>query len=347
MLPRYGKVGASSRVRIYQYVPSLRGEFDVHVAPFFQDTYLEALYRGKRDLPGIVAAYARRLKAAFEMHRFDLAWVEAELLPWIPWPLENLLTAAAVPLAADYDDAIFHRYDSHSFAPVRSLLGRKIASFMRRAKTVLAGNQYIASYARQAGATRVHLVPTVVDTSRYEAHHARRTHGFTIGWIGTPSTQHYIGLAGEALRFAHRSLKARIVLIGASRNPLADTPVELRQWRESTEATELAEIDVGIMPLSDSPWELGKCGYKLLQYMACGKPVVASPVGVNREIVEHGVNGYLASTSGDWIDAFRALHGDLNRASKMGSAGRAKVERAYSLAAVAPRVARILSEAAG
>jgi glycosyltransferase involved in cell wall biosynthesis len=281
----------------------------------------------------------------FALRRFDLVWAEAELLPWVPWGIEKLLARNATALAVDYDDAIFHRYDSHASALARRLLGTKIAACMRHANAVLAGNEYIASYAREAGSRRVHVVPTVVDISRYAPRVRRSSSRLTIGWIGTPRTQHYLDLAAEALEFAHRSLGARIVLIGANRSPLPDIPVELRPWHESTEAAELGEIDVGIMPLVDSPWELGKCGYKLIQYMACGKPVVASPVGVNRDIVEHGINGFLATSAEDWINAFRFLESDPARACAMGGAGRKKVERHYSLARSAPRVSRILDEA--
>lgn len=345
VLSRYSALGASSRLRMFQYVPHLRKYWDIDIAPFFGDGYLEALYSGRRDVLQIAASYARRLSATFRLGRFDLAWVEAELFPWMPWSIEKLLVSKGTRLAADYDDAIFHRYDSHPWGLARTVLEGKIAAFMRLAKAVLAGNEYIASYARRVGSKHVHIVPTVIDTSRYEPRSERDSTRLTIGWIGTPKTQHYLELVADALAFAHRSLGARVLVIGASGNPLGATPVEVRPWNETTEAADLSEIDVGIMPLIDSPWEWGKCGYKLIQYMACGKPVIASPVGVNCSLVEHGVNGFLASDTHEWISAFRALRGDQALAAQMGEAGRGKVERDYSLSALAPRVARILSEA--
>jgi glycosyltransferase involved in cell wall biosynthesis len=331
---------------MFQYLPYLREDWDIHTAPFFTNRYLSDLYRGTRDPLEIAASYVRRLRTALRLGRFDLAWVEGEFFPWMPWAIEKMLAGTDTPLAADYDDAVFHRYDSHPSAVARRLLGRKIAALMRTASTVLAGNEYIASYARAAGARRVHVVPTVVDTSRYEPRIERDSSRLTIGWIGTPKTQHYLRLVAEALEFAQRTLNAKVVAIGAAGNPLDKLPVEIRAWHETTEAAELRAIDVGIMPLVDAPWELGKCGYKLIQYMASGKPVVASPVGVNRQIVEHGIDGYLARGPEEWISAFRLLHEDPRRASVMGSAGRAKVERCFSLAAMAPRVTKILREAA-
>jgi len=218
---------------------------------------------------------------------------------------------------------------------------------MRHASTVVAGNEYLAAYAERSGARRVEILPTVVDTSRYEAVDGRQADRFTIGWIGTPKTQHYLRLVADALDVAYRELHARIVLIGAAGVPIINTPTEVRPWTESTEANDLKALDVGIMPLVNSPWELGKCGYKLIQYMACGKPVVASPVGVNSKLVEHGTNGFLASTTEEWVHAFRSLRTNPDRASEMGKAGRIKVERSCSLAALVPRMQRVLAEAIG
>ena len=331
---------------MFQYLPYLQSTWEIQVAPFFADGYLAGLYGGRRHVIEIFGSYARRLSALLHLKRFDVAWIEAELFPWIPWAIEKILAGGRTRVVADYDDAIFHRYDNHQSSSVRYLLGRKIEAFMRHATTVLAGNEYLASYARAAGASRVHLIPTVLDTSRYGASRpTERSAQFTIGWIGTPKTQHYLDIIAEPLRAASRELDARIVAIGGVPSPRGAL-YETRPWNEATEAAELSAIDVGIMPLLDSPWERGKCGYKLIQYMASGKPVVASPVGVNCRLVEHGENGFLAATPEEWVNAFRFLKADPLRSANMGALGRAKVEREYSLSSVAPRVARILSEAA-
>ena len=113
-------------------------------------------------------------------------------------------------------------------------------------------------------------------------------------------------------------------------------------WDEATEVDMLQQLDAGIMPLPDSPWERGKCGFKLIQYMACGLPVVASPVGVNREIVEQGVNGFFASTPEEWEQALRTLLLDTILRERMGQAGRKKVEERYSLQMTGPRLAALL-----
>jgi len=138
----------------------------------------------------------------------------------------------------------------------------------------------------------------------------------------------------------------RVVAIGPKPAHFQQLPIEVRPWSEGTEAAEIQQFDIGIMPLSDSLWERGKCGYKLIQYMACGKPVVASPVGVNTEIVRDGKNGFLASDSRSWLEALMRLTSDADLRRRMGHDGRVAVEERYCLDVAAPRVEAILRKAA-
>ena len=138
---------------------------------------------------------------------------------------------------------------------------------------------------------------------------------------------------------------ARVVLVGAGLVDLSSVPVEIRPWSYSEEVTEIQQFDVGIMPLPDAPWERGKCGYKLIQYMACAKPVVASPVGANCDIVKQGVNGFLASTQAEWIDALNTLRSQPEVRVRMGSVGRCDVESKFCLRVTAPRLLALLREA--
>lgn len=351
-LARYGRLGASSRVRGYQYLPYLReAGLDITVAPLLPDSYLTALYAGRRpDLIVILAAYARRIGTLLQRQRFDVLWLEYEAFPWLPAWLEALVLAGNTPYVVDYDDAIFHRYDQHSNQWVRRWLGNKIDRVMRRAAVVTCGNEYLAARARQAGARRVEILPTVVDLTRYyrcdRPREQSRNSVPVIGWVGSPATSHYLEQIRQPLMEVCRGGKARIHLVGA-RDPLwSDVPYEVLPWSEDSEAAMLDTLDIGIMPLHDTPWERGKCGYKLIQYMACGKPVVGSPVGVNRQIVSHGVNGYLAESTAQWGDALSRLLGDADLRLRMGAAGRALVEQSYSVQVTAPRLAALLRMAA-
>ena len=351
LLSRYGRQGASTRLRALQYLPHLASDgIDVTWAPLLDDAYLEALYgAGRRPWPQVARAYLKRLGRLLEAKRFDLLWIEKELFPMLPATVERLLAAAGVPYVVDYDDALFHNYDLHRRTLVRRLLGRKIDRVMARARLVIAGNDYLAARAEEAGARWIEQLPTVIDLDRYPALPDTApdpARPFTIGWIGSPHTAAYLAAVAEPLRRLLARRAVRLVLVGAGRGAPADLPAAVRPWSEAGEVADIAAFDVGIMPLPDAPWERGKCGYKLIQYMACAKPVVASPVGVNRQLVTPGVNGYLATTAEEWMNAMDRLQTDRALGQRLGAAGRALVVERYCLQAAAPRLAALLRRAA-
>jgi glycosyltransferase involved in cell wall biosynthesis len=343
MLTRYDRKGASSRVRSLQYVPFLKKKgWQVKVRPLFSDAYLEALYgkggRGKIVLLG----YLRRLLDLARAKAYDLIWLEKELFPYLPAYAEYFLKVLGFPYVVDYDDALFHRYDNHRWWVVRTVLGRKIDMVMRHATLVIAGNEYLAQRARAARKQGVAVVPTVVDLDRYVKTKSKETHHLTIGWIGSPTTSRYLTQIAPVLTSVAIDQNVRIVAVGAAQDDLKGLPIDVWDWSEATEVESIRSFDIGIMPLPDEPWERGKCGYKLIQYMACCKPVVASPMGVNCEIVEHGVNGFLVSTQEEWIESFRLLKADPKLRRRMGEAGYQKVVKKYSLQVTAPRLAELL-----
>jgi len=316
---------------------------EVTSVPLLDDGYLADLYAGRpKHVLRIVGAYGRRLWQVLGCFRFDLLWIEYELLPWLPAWGEALLARVGIPYVVDYDDAVFHRYDLHQNILVRTALGGKIDLIMRKAALVIVGSDYLADRARRAGAKRIEYVPTAVDLNRYQLGGEANNSLYTVGWIGSPITTPYLGLVRAALVETCKSGSGRLIVVGAHESTLLDgVQTVFRPWSEETEVAEIQHFDVGIMPLPDEPWERGKCGYKLIQYMGCGRPVVASPVGANAQIVEPGLNGFLATTTADWIDALRALR-DAALRERMGRAGRAKVERDYCLQVTAPRLAALL-----
>jgi glycosyltransferase involved in cell wall biosynthesis len=341
-LPRYQRLGPSSRVRFYQYYPALRGQgFIIHDTPLLSDDYVRRLYTDQPVRIGdVLVAYLRRLAALLHARDFDLLWVEKEFLPWMPAWIEELL--ARQPYVVDYDDAVFHRYDLHRSALIRRLLGRKIDRVMQNAALVVAGNEYLKERAVSAGAKRVEILPSVVDADLYAPALARAS-GFTVGWIGSPVTARYLDHIRPALEMLINGGQAQVSLIGAGEAiKWENANVHTLPWHEESEIQNIQRFDVGIMPLVDGPFERGKCGYKLIQYMACGLPVVASPVGVNRQIVEHGVTGFLAESEQDWQRALMFLRENPAKRREMGLAGRAKMERGYSLKATAPKLADLL-----
>jgi glycosyltransferase involved in cell wall biosynthesis len=212
---------------------------------------------------------------------------------------------------------------------------------------VVVGNDYLATHARRAGARQIAHIPTVIDLTHYTV--APSPDGpFSVGWIGMPPTAKYLDQIQDALVEVCRDGDVRITLVGVTPEHVnfGGFPLETRPWSEATEVIELQRFHAGIMPLLDEPWTRGKCGYKLVQYMACGLPVVASPVGANTQIVEPGVNGLLAKTPADWVHALRTLKSSPDLRARMGQAGRAKVEAEYCLQVTAPKLLALLGSAA-
>jgi glycosyltransferase involved in cell wall biosynthesis len=353
ILSRHEPQAASSRLRTFQYIPALQAAgAEVCNRPFFDAKYLRRLYgtrsRGSADL---LRAYALRAAALWDARRHDVVWVEKELLPFAPPWFEGHLARLGVPYVVDYDDATFHTYDEHRRPLIRRWLGRKLEPLLRGADAVTVGNHYLGDYAAAHGAKRVVRVPTVVDLTRYRlgaavaGAAAQADRPLRVGWIGTPATAKYLELLREPLQRVARTRAVQMVTIGAPAGTDLGVPMEVRPWTEASEVESLASIDVGVMPLPDEPWERGKCAYKLIQYMAMAKPVIASPVGMNRELVTPEF-GALAASADDWVRALDTLAADRALGARQGEQGRRCVEGTYSLQAQAPVVVGLLKAAA-
>ncbi len=224
------------------------------------------------------------------------------------------------------------------------MLGGKLKPLLKRADLAICGNAYLQDYASRY-CRRTEIVPTVVDTDVYKpAMEPNADRPVTIGWIGSPSTWTFVKPLIPLLTDLAVRLNLTVRAVGAG--PQMDIPprFEFLPWSEEEEIRLIQGMDIGIMPLPDEPWARGKCGYKLIQYMACGLPVIASPVGVNADIVDHGSNGFLASVPQEWAAAVTALTENAALRLTMGAEGRRKIERAYSLAAHGPRLAAMLRE---
>lgn len=340
-------MGASSRLRTLQYLPLLEQQgFEFTVRSLFDEDYLKNLYSHEdRSKLAIARHYTKRFFTLFSVHNYDLIWIEKELFPYLPAFAERTLAFIGKKYIVDYDDAIFHNYDMSNNKILRQILAKKIDSVMENASCVIAGNAYLAERARHAGAKHIEWVPTVVDRSRYTS--LPKIDGATkvIGWIGSPSTQKYIIDIKEALYAVCKRHSVRLLLVGANPNimdQLQGIEVDVIPWSEDKEAQLIQQMDIGIMPLIDGPWEKGKCGYKLIQYMASGIPVIASPVGVNIDIINSSYCGYLANNLEEWAGSLNLLLSDVEKRNTMGDEGRKAVEDIYSLQVQAPVLARIL-----
>ena len=346
---RYSTLGASSRLRSLQYLPWFEeAGIKCVLSPLIDDKTLWTFYQtGKYSPFHLIRAYWRRIKQLLNKKSFDLIWIEKEALPWLPtWFERNLL--GKTPYVLDYDDAIFHNYDQHTFPVVRYLLGQRIDQLMSEAALITAGNAYLAQRAIKAGARNVEIIPTVIDLERYPLKTTTITDNDIprIVWIGSPHTLKYLKLIEKPLATLSQKFTFKLRIINSINLELAGVDVEFVPWTETTEVASLQDCDIGIMPLVDSHWERGKCGYKLIQYMACSLPVVASPVGVNTEIVRDE-NGYLATTDEEWIEELGLLLSDKSLRCKMGSSGRKRVEEEFCTQQIAPKLIHSLKQVKG
>jgi glycosyltransferase involved in cell wall biosynthesis len=198
---------------------------------------------------------------------------------------------------------------------------------------VIAGNSFLADYAARFN-HNVTVVPSSVDVAAYP----RSVNSNVIGWIGSRTTLPYL----SPLKPVFETLDVKPRVIGSGDPTQLGFETEFRPWLPETEIKELSQFGVGIAPLPDTPWEHGKCGVKILQYMACGIPVVASPVGVNAQLVVNGVNGFLAKNTEEWTTALRTMIADSNQRQQFGAAGRTEVEKHYTVQAAAAAVNSVL-----
>ncbi len=330
---KYTRKGASSRLRSFQFIPYLeRSGCDVSVYPLFSDTYLEKLYSKQNIGKWLVAkAYLNRFIQLGSARRFDVIIIEKELFPYLPAWAEMLMGKIGIKYIADYDDAIFHNYDLHEKNVVRFMLRNKIPMVMKYARAVTVGNKYLYAKALQSKARDIYRLPTVVDVDRYSKKDFFTPTTVTLGWIGSPSTLKYLKDILPVIGRLAKKYDIRLNVIGGNENLKADFLINTIPWSEETEADEILKFDIGIMPLEDSLWDKGKCAYKIIQYMACAIPAVASPVGMNNEVIQHGVNGYLAPGYKEWYSHLESLIVDAHLRKAFGAHGRVLVEEKYSL----------------
>jgi hypothetical protein len=236
-------------------------------------------------------------------------------------------------LVLDFDDAIWLPRVGGS--RLLRVLHRETAvqDILRCAAAVIAGNDFLAEYAGRFN----HNVTVVPSSIAAEAHKSMANSNM-VGWIGSRTTLPYL----KPLRPVFETLGVKPRVIASGDPSQLGFDVEFRPWRLETENEELSQIGVGISPLPDTPWERGKCGVKLLQYMACGMPVVASPVGANANIVTHGVNGFLATQTEEWTTALRRLVADPDLRRQLGAAGRETVATRFSVQRAAETITSVL-----
>lgn len=345
--------GAGCRFRISQYLPYLSAQgIDVTVAPFYDREFFGLVYQPGRHMRKallFVKQAAARVMAIARADRFDAVWIYREALPLGPPVLEWVLSVCRRPLLYDFDDAVFLTNTSEANRYLAALkFPWKTDWIIARADQVTAGNEYLAAHARTLNRS-VQVIPTAVDTEVFVPRAGRRDGEAppVIGWIGTPTTAPYLRMLGEPLLALARQQTFTLRVSGGRADSMApQIRVEHLPWSLDQEVTLFSTCDIGVYPMPDDEWARGKSGFKAIQFMACAVPVVASPVGINAEIIEHGVNGFLASTPDEWTRTLGMLIADPALRQRIGAAGRRTIEARYSIRVNAPRIAAALRQTA-
>jgi glycosyltransferase involved in cell wall biosynthesis len=322
----------STRYRVHQYLEGLSYDgFDVEV-------FLSGgLTLGRRY------ELLKRARAA------DVVYVQKKLFNRAFLPL---LARANPNLLYDFDDAGFAvepwETKPRGMAPGSPPTIKRLNAVLKRARGVVAGNEFLASYASQYNGA-VHVLPTPVDTGGASPADAGGAVGTgRIGWLGTSKNLFYLKRIGPALGGIRRAFPdARLSVLSNAEADIDGITVENVPWSPQREAEWLRSIDVGIMPLENDDWSRGKCAFKLLQYMAAGLPTVSSPVGMNAEVIEDGVNGMLAATEEQWSRKIVSLLESPGLRKEMGAKARRTVEQKYSLEVCRRRMEEILRWASG
>lgn len=324
----------SQRFRFEQYVERLAGQgIDMDIRALLDADTAAILYE-----PGHTAAKSAfvaraavsRLRDIVAARRHDVVFVSRETYP-LGYPfVERALSAIGVPYVFDFDDSIFlpNASSANRFATRLKYAGKTRKS-VELAALVIAGNDYLAEWARPIN-PNVRVIPTTIDTDAYRAPERRPRGGpLTIGWTGSRTTVGYLEELAPLLAELQREHGVRLRVIGDPEFTIEGADVEALPWREQTELEDLEPIDIGLMPLTDDRWSRGKCGLKALQYMALGIPTVMSPVAVNRTIAEDGA-ALLASSPTEWREALTRLIQDPEMRVGLGDRGRRRVEQRYS-----------------
>lgn len=347
LLSKYSQLAASSRYRFFQYESFLEKKgISLIKKPLFDDRYLSHLYLyNKRNFYYVIYSYIKRIIWLFSKPDIDLIWLHCDLFPYMPGFVERLVNVVGKPIIYDYDDAIFHNYDSSSKWFVKKFLGNKLHTTIKNSSLAICGNDYLANYARPL-CSNIEIVPTVLNTKIYYPRNKKEFEikSLKIGWIGTPTTfKLYLKSKIPILQKLAKDENCQISIMGAGEsNKFLYPSIEFLEWREENEIPFIQSLDIGIMPLNKSPWAYGKCGFKLIQYMACGVSVVATPIGINKSIIENEVNGLFAETDNEWYSKLKKLLNDKDLRNHLGFLGRKKIENEYSLKYWGPKVTNMI-----
>lgn len=333
----------SQRFRFEQYFDALQDiGFHLEVRPFLTLSGWQILYeRGKliRKVISVLRGFIHRLIAIPSVCNFDFIFIHREATPigppWFEWIVSKVLQRKII---YDFDDAIWLPAISDENKLVSKLkYNSKVKAICKWSHAVSCGNTYLLEFAKQFNVNTI-LNPTTIDSDNLHNPtlyiEKAKSNKITIGWTGTHSTLKYINLILPAVQSMEKMFpnQLQFVIIADKKPSFVLTSLRFVSWSKETEIPDLLQFDIGLMPLTDDAWTRGKCGFKALQYLALGIPTLASPVGVNCDIIDDGIDGFLCSSLTEWEENMEKLIRDIELRNRMGKLGREKVEKHYSVA---------------
>lgn len=345
----YPRTNAGVRLRFEQQLGELaKQRVDVVLSPFLDVSGYRVAFEPGHVVGKILAVargFARRMRDAARVRRFDLVLVYRESTPFGPRLVESAAVTSRVPILFDLDEALFvptiHPANKR-WAWLRD--PQRVGRSCRSARLVTTQNEYLAEFVRRFN-DHVAVVPTPVDTEARRPRAWRPPGPIVIGWLGSPTTAPYLHEIDDALASISAEFEVVIRVVGGQYINRRIPRLDVREFALDQEQFELDGFDIGILPEPDDPWTRGKGGYKALLYMAAGLPVVASRVGVNPDIVVDGETGFCVSTTDEWLKALRRLIQDESLRSRFGRAGRERVVQRYSIPVTAARFATAMHSA--
>jgi len=341
-LTRYSRNGASSRYRFLQFFDFFRkNNIEISWSSFFTEEYLIKKYHNQKiSLLYLLKQYLRRLMIVLKMRSYDLIVIEKEIFPNLLLLFEKIFYFFNQNCLLDYDDAIYVNYQKNR------LLRNKIPGIIKLAKVVTVGNEILYKYCRKYN-PNTYLVPDTLDIKKYSPKIGYTSNPpYIIGWTGTPVTACFLKLITSSLQRLSKEIPFILRCIGSRDFKIHRVNVENIEWQEKKEPEIIRTFDVGIMPLTDEPFNRGKSGLKIIQYFAAGVPVVASPVGWNKRLVQSNTNGFLAYNEEEWYQYLKLLLQNTNLRKRLGEAGRKFFEQEFAFRKIAPELLKIYKLAA-
>lgn len=345
-------MGASARYRVYQYLDFLdKNGIECIVSTGVQESILNRYMNNSNFINKILyysSIFFKRMSELGRIGDVDCVFLQRDILIHSYPIIEKLIALRNKRIIFDFDDVLY-LYPSHKNIGFLFRLfwdKGKIERIIKTSKHVIVGNNFLKNYALQFS-DKVTMIPTSIDMSLYNREKkelGKNAKATTIGWIGSQGTFGYLKDLFPVFIELAKKFKIELKVVGAYGPQVNGLKIDYRDWNINTEIEDIYGFDIGVMPLTDDEWSKGKSGTKLLQYMAAGIPAIASPVGINTEIIKDGINGFLADSQGEWINKISFLIDNKSLVDKICKEAKRTVEEDYSTKANASKLIKVIKE---